>query len=260
MGFTFKEVHTSTYNVYLKEQPNIPMTPEIQDHYETIAGRHGSYLFPQPFGDRIISVTCVLLADSREERSKLTIDIANWLYSVERSTLRFDSYPNILFVGKIESQIDMTSAIATGEFTVTFRCEPFKYGATNEILKFKAANNSYKEFNANGTTDIMPIVTLTASYGQILNPTIIINGFTFLYKAAINNGNFITINTNDFTVVSGNTRDSLNTGALDLRDNSVINNVDGSFPILQGGVNTVRFSCANKASADIEISWLPTYI
>jgi predicted phage tail component-like protein len=260
LGFTVKDIHSRNFKIHLAELPKIPMTPEIKDHYETIAGKHGSYLFPQPFGDRMIEVECLLLADSKEERAELVLQIAQWLFTVQKTLIVFDHEPNVFFIGKLDKQIDFDSSVATGKISLTFRCEPFKYSTESEQLQFKALNNSYKEFTASGTFEIQPIVQIQAKYGLITKPTLDFNGFIFTYDGDILNGGQIIINSKDFATTSSNTLDSNVTGAIDLNANSVLNKVDGSFPIMQGGINSIRYSSTNGQSAEIIVSWQPTYI
>jgi len=260
MGFRFKEQHTSNYKLMLKEHPKIPLTPEIRDHYESVSGQHGSYLFPQPFGDRTITVVCQLLADSREERTRLVMDIAGWLYSVGREVLVFDNEPNIFFRGKVVSQIDLDSTITTGVFNITFRCEPFKYGNEKESVEQLATDGSYMEFQAEGTTDIFPLIEIEAIEGIISNPSINVNGFLMQYNGYIPNDGKIIINSKDFTVITNNLNDTNMTGAVDLNNNSVLSRLKGSFPILRGGINSLSYTSGNKAIAKITISWQPTYI
>lgn len=260
MGFTVKDIHSKSFKIELAELPKIPMTPEIKDHYETIAGKHGSYLFPQPFGDRIIDVEGVLLADSREERQELVLQIAQWLFTVQKTLINFDHEPNVFFIGKLDKQIDFDSSVATGKISLSFRCEPFKYSTETEQIQFKALNNSYKEFTASGTFEIQPIVAIQAKYGMITKPIVEFNGYAFIYDGDILNGGQIIIDSKDFATISSNNLDSNVTGAIDLNANSVLHKVDGSFPIMQGGTNSIRYSSTNGQSAEIIVSWQPTYI
>lgn len=260
MGMLFDTRHTSDFKVYLKEKPKIPMTPEIKDHYEVIAGRNGSYHFPQPFGDRIISVSCVLLADSQEERVELVREIAGWLTTTTARKIQFDDDPKVHYVGKLNKQINFDSAISHGVFEVEFRCDSFKIGnQVNEVV-WEAATNSLKQILADGTGEIRPTLQISAKYGVITNPVIEMNGYTFMYNGTIASGGKIVIKSESFTLATNPNIDVVVTGAFDPNAYSALDKMEGAFPIMQGGGNSLLYRAANNASAEIRLVWEDTFI
>jgi predicted phage tail component-like protein len=260
MGMTFNGVHSSIFKVHFESQPAIPLTGEIKDYYEDIAGKNGSFLFPQPFGDKIIKVSCLLLSDSKEERVMLAKKVARWLVTTHRTQIVFDEDPSIYHVGKIEKQIDFESLISFGKFEVIFRCEPFSYGTNQNELNWFARNNTAMQIVTEGTAEIKPKVIIFAKYGFLNGITLEVNGYTFIYNGEISANGKIYIDSKYFTVSTNPNLDSNLTGIGLQGQNSMLNQTDGSFPIMQGGENSFLFNSLNGNSADITIQWEDTFL
>lgn len=126
-GFTFNGIHSSVHGIGIKVKR--PLIPSVADNYIDLPGRAGSFLYPGKPLDRYISVECGIQPASRALfRSKLW-EIAAWLYTQDRVALVFDDEPGKTYRAKIEGAVDLEQVGTIGKFTLTFRCDPFAYGA-----------------------------------------------------------------------------------------------------------------------------------
>jgi predicted phage tail component-like protein len=260
MGFRFNGGHSSSLKVYLEKEPKIPLTPTLKDYYEDIAGRSGSYLFAQPYGDKTITVSCLLLSETREERISLAKQIAKWLVTIKRTQIVFDEDETVYYVGKLEKQIDFDSLISYGKFELTFRCEPFSYSTQQNEINWVASNGEVLKVLSGGTAEVKPKITISANYGFLGGITLEVNGYDFIYNGQIQQNLEIFVDSKYFTVSTNPNSDSNVTGTGTSMGSSVLNDIDGAFPIMQGGENTFKFTSINGISADILIEWEDTFL
>lgn len=127
MGITFNGIHSSNFGLGAKVIR--PLLTGNSDTYVDVHGRAGSILFPGKPKDRPIPVEFGFMPATRELFRSRVWEISAWLYTEERKTLIIDDEPGKHYVGKVEDKIDLEQAYRLGKFAVTFRCEPFAYGA-----------------------------------------------------------------------------------------------------------------------------------
>lgn len=153
---TFKGISSSTYDLGVKIT-SWSMVPASSDSYVDIPGRHGSYHFPGKRQDLLIGLECAFLGSSREDMYSKALGIGAWLYSEARDILSFDVLPGKYFIGKPDGEIDLEPAFILGKFPITFRCEPFAYGAEQQA---SFAADTVTVTNS-GTFEALPIFTAT---------------------------------------------------------------------------------------------------
>ncbi len=127
MGITFNGVHSSVFGLGAKV--NRPLLPGNNDNYIDIPGRAGSILYPGKPKDRPTPVEFGFMPGSRELFRSKVWEISSWLNTEERKILIIDDEPGKYYIGKVENQVDLEQAFLLGKFSLTFRCEPFAYGA-----------------------------------------------------------------------------------------------------------------------------------
>ncbi|ABO51107.1 phage putative tail component [Desulforamulus reducens MI-1] len=155
-GFSFKGRHCSEYGVIMRSK-NRPILSGVNDSYLQIPGRHGTYLFGGELADRTIDLECAILAGSLPDLRSKFREISSWLYSPKRENLVFDDELDKYYLAKLDGQIDVEQARATGKFDLKFRCEPLAYGGDIENLFI---NDQVTVFNQ-GTYEALPLFQST---------------------------------------------------------------------------------------------------
>lgn len=161
-GFTFNGKHCSVFNVIMRSK-NRQLLPATNDGYVQVPGRHGSIHIPQGLQDRTIVLECAFNNQSITDMRTKAREIASWLYAREKKALVFDDEPNVYYVGKCSSGIDLDHKAKLGMFTLTFRCEPFAYASD---ITVDDAASAYL-----GTAEASCIITAVATAGEALTVT-----------------------------------------------------------------------------------------
>ncbi|MED4904128.1 distal tail protein Dit [Parageobacillus thermoglucosidasius] len=237
-----------------------PLLPEIRDHYEQIPGRHGSYLFPQPFGDRIVTVSCLLQTRTVEERLQMVRRISSWLSTNNKAMLWFSDEPDVFYLAKVSKAPDFEELLTLGRFVVEFTCEPFKYAADSREEFFDMDSNSVQSLYNNGTAEAYPTIVISAEYGEIDRPKITINDKYLLYTGLLTAGSTIEFNTEYFLANKSMERDILTTGAYDSSEDSILAYIDGEFGALMPGANTISYNSMNGQRARIRLVWKERFL
>lgn len=240
-GFTFNSIASSTYGIIATNR-NSNVLPQVNDSYQQIPGRHGSYLFSGELSDRLIEVECAISKDTLANLSTEIRNIANWLYTTERKTLSFDDEPGKSYQAKVEGQIDLEQIASLGKFTISFRCEPLAYG-TEQTSNFVA---DAVTVNNTGTFEAMPIfnATFTATATE--------------WK--------VTLGTKYIRVVHsfqiGDTLEvNCNTGAVLINGSRALDKLDwqnSEFFVLAIGNNSLAITPTSKCTATVK--WTPRWL
>jgi predicted phage tail component-like protein len=126
LDFTFNGVKASDMGIKVMDIRHTVM-PAIQDRYETVPGRDGSYLFAQAYGDRIISIDCLVLSTDYKSTRQDIIPISAWLNTKDRARLELNDLPDKYLMAKLTNGGELNRFLYTGTFTLEFNCEPFAY-------------------------------------------------------------------------------------------------------------------------------------
>lgn len=238
LDFRFKDTWASSFDIQVLDIL-YDILPANRDHYETIPGRHGSYLFEQPWGDRTITIECAIKGtDFADIRDKIH-DIAAWLVSFDREELQLGDTPGKYYMAKLTNAGTLERDIQAGFFTLEFTCEPFAYSLYESTSTYTIASGGTESLYYLGTYETEPIIQITATSGEITNPSITINDLSFTYNFIIPNNSTLTVDCRNYTVFMSST--------------NVITNFSGDFPVLEPGNNSIRYSSANGATAQIKI-------
>jgi predicted phage tail component-like protein len=126
LDFTFNGVKASDMGLKIMNIQHSIM-PAIRDQYEAIAGRHGSYLFAQAYGDRIVTIECLRLSSDFSNVRQDIFLISAWLNTNDRVRLELSDMPGKYYMAKLTNGGDLNRFLYTGTFTLEFNCEPFAY-------------------------------------------------------------------------------------------------------------------------------------
>lgn len=132
-GFTFKNQHSSEFNVTVKTKSR-PIRPSRKSYMTDVPCRDGVYDFSSSneygrefYNDRIFSVSIGVCADNLEQMQYILSKLSLWLCG--NGDLIFDDIPLIVWKGRIIDEIiympenDGRKAM----LEVSFRVEPFGY-------------------------------------------------------------------------------------------------------------------------------------
>ncbi|MBD1373711.1 phage tail family protein [Hazenella sp. IB182357] len=99
-----------------------------------IPGRAGSYLHGSKYGDRVIQVALILVADSLSDLEKKRTELNLWLIHDEPKKLVLPESSDKYYLAKVSDLIEIEKLLNTGRGTVNFICtDPFAYGEEQVI-------------------------------------------------------------------------------------------------------------------------------
>ena len=240
LDFRFKDTWASSFDIQVLDI-QYDILPANRDHYETIPGRHGSYLFEQPWGDRTITIECAIKGtDFADIRDKIH-DIATWLVSKDREELQLGDTPGKYYMAKLTNAGTLERDIQAGFFTLEFTCEPFAYSLYESTSTYTIASGGTESLYYLGTYETEPIIEITADNGEIRNPHLEIGDIGFTLNFVVPNGSTLTVDCSMLTVHIGT--------------NNVIIYFDGDFPVIKPGYNLIKYSSDNGATVTITIKY-----
>jgi len=259
MDFVFNGVAASQMGVRLL---GIKQTlfPVLRDKYETVPGRAGSYLFAQPFGDRKIELECALVSQTANDFWQDVRRVAGWLSVNKKAQLVLSKEPDKYYMAKVSNSAELETFLHFGKFKLEFACDPVAYSTEETAQQFVATPGVANGIYNNGTAETYPVITIIAAYGDIVSPKLQINDEMILFNGTITNGSQLDLNAENFTAYKGMDRDLMTTGAYDSVEDSMLAKIDGEFPELKPGPNSLIFSCENSVAADLKIQFRERWI
>jgi len=259
MDFIFNSISASSMGIKVLDIKR-SILPDIRDQYETVPGRIGNYLFPQPFGDRGIEIECALASQTVDTIWQDIRRISAWLSTDRKVQLILSKEADKYYMAKVSNEVDIDQTLYFGRFIVQFACDPFAYSLDDNIQQFTAQPGATQGIYNNGTAETNPVISIIAAWGDIKNPKIALNDIIFLYNGTITSNSQIDINSESFTCYKGMDRDINTTGGYDRAEDSILAFIDGEFPTLQPGPNSLIFNCDNGVNADIKIQFKERWI
>lgn len=218
-GITFNGKHSyNDFGLYIMDKTISP--PSKKKILDTVPYMNSNYDFSTlgsngelTYDTRKIVVKLGLISDTREQLYVLYSQILSWLMDVGQSQLIFDFMPDYYFLAEVYEAPDFDDFINTGELTVTFVAEPFKYkdvDSGDKIWDLFNFETDYLEDNAifvTGSDSItihnvgratVPFVTSDAAMSLVLN------GYTMNVLAGINTDpKFILLNGENNVDITG---------------------------------------------------------
>lgn len=260
MDFKFKGISADSLNIKVINIKRSLM-PTVKDIYESIPGKHGSVLFSQPFGDRLIQFDCAI----PNYTPKNIKEIADFLYSNNYEKLEIYDEEDCFYMAKLLNEGDIAEKVLTGYFTLEFVAQPFKYSHKIYAYEWNTAENKRINILNNGSFNTpikLRIKTMTSTLagidlpalalgtagikGEIMGVKVMINDDIVKYNGIISEDDEVIIDTKDFIV----TKNGLND----------IKNWDGDFPLLKPGENILEYASDNEEDAQIEVIYRERWI
>lgn len=248
--FKINGVHSSDLNIKVLEVHK-PILPQINDHRENIAGRDGSILFPLSFGDKEITVDCMILHESKETRTQDLRTLSSKLYTYDEVKIEFDDEPDVYYLGKISENIDLDRYPTFGLFSIKFICNPFSTSleSTEISNKYTAVEEKTVEAICDGTAPSEFTLEVTPEVG-VQNFTVKIGDDELKYIGIINTNQKFVLNTEDLEayIIDGSSK------------TNVSEQLRGRFPLILPGNNTITFSGNPDFAVNIKINFSNRYL
>ena len=127
-GFTFGGVHSDAFDLLVNKK-SVPLTPEIKNRLQEIAGFDGAWDFGTSFGTKEIEIECTIMENSTDSLKSIVRQLAGFFNPQFGSReLIFDDDPKVMYRAKLSNQIPLEQIGMLGTFTLQFTCsDPFTY-------------------------------------------------------------------------------------------------------------------------------------
>lgn len=131
MGLTFNGKHCSDIGLDVLDTRR-PLMAEPNITFVEVPGKNGAIVIPNTdksekptFKDINVEVDFSLEPNGQKFYEHCR-SIVNWLSTLEKKPLIFDDDPNYTYRAISTSQINVERIAEYGEFTATFRCDPYE--------------------------------------------------------------------------------------------------------------------------------------
>lgn len=218
-----------------------PLLPDSRDELVFVEGQDGSRLNKKPLGNRPITVSFRAFFSNEDERLEVVERLTRWLYSEDFERLILSDESDVYYLAKILDGTDLEPELFRAEFSITFTCQPLKYGEN----KIEEKESTEGTIEVDGTYKTPPITTFTLTEDTNLLE-FELNGEKIVYESAENplqSGDKIRIDTQE--------------KEFRVNEELKVLEVEGYFVYLNNGKNhySISASCNN-----ISIEWQELYL
>lgn len=257
--FIFNGIDSRVFNIRIQDvtRPD----PTINDHYETVPGRPGAYVYPLPYGDREgLTIKFTIKAADEADRTRKRGEVSAWLNTKQRQRLEFPDEPETFYMAKLSKALIPVIEGLLLQYEAEFRADTHRVAKQAKELSQQVTSGTILEVQNDGNEETAPLITIEATAGEIIKPKIIINDKTIYYKDTITAGALIQLDAENFLAYKTMDRDTLTTGAFDTIENSILGKIEGEFGLFSSGRNTVAYTSENDQAAKITITWREKFI
>lgn len=239
---TFNSILSTSKNIIIKDVKR-PVKAVLNDKFQELPGKHGSYLIPGKFKDSSIKVEIAMEEVSLAAVRSKVRELATWLHTTDWAILIFSDEPDLYWLAKCTNIEDLEQTVLVGETVIEFRVQPLAYGteiATDFVGDTVTVDNI-------GSVEIYPrfLVTFTASATE--------------WKVSNTSGQYARI-VDDFVLGDVLSIDSA-TGAILKNGVRAMNNLDwqnSRFFALTPGDNTLSITPTGKCTCQVKFD--PCYV
>ncbi|TCT14571.1 putative phage tail component-like protein [Natranaerovirga pectinivora] len=218
------------FGISMAKRPLLP-SPSRRVTYIDIPGQSSSFRYDEKtYEDITLLVECSI--KSKENLIRKIDDVKAWLFNTGESDLIFSFQPDKKYMAQVVNAIDFTQVFKyASKFPIVFNCRPFKYAVQNNPLIIVESGTTL--YNP-GSFESLPLLTV---YG---------------------NGNInLNINNTEIQLTEVTNRIILNSeieACYDNNHNSLDTKMNGKFPILKSGQNTISYT-GNVDKIEILPNW-----
>jgi predicted phage tail component-like protein len=237
-----------------------------RDQYVDVAGQPGSWLFADEPGDRTVSLDVHIHAATYAQRRTAVLALAQWADSSSAQQLIIDDAPDRYWSAKLASAPDPEEWLGAADLTLEFRTGPYAQALTPTTVTWTAVSGQAYTLTAAVDVPVQPVVTLTAAYGAVAGNANATGSLTWRGKALtglpqMTAGSSVTINSLAYMVTAGVNADTGLTGYFDATATAPMAKLNGTFPTVTAGAQTVTWQAPAGSSASVDVSavWRQLY-
>ncbi|MHB8183376.1 MAG: distal tail protein Dit [Candidatus Desulforudaceae bacterium] len=229
LGFAFGSAPSQELSIILLKGSRPQLLPGARDFLDAIPGRHGVWDFGAELDSREFVLQCAIVANSREElNAHLRVIAAEFNPARGLQRFAFDREPDKYYLARASRPIVLEQSLLAVKFTLTLVApDPFAYG--REVTRSLVEGESIVA-NA-GTWEAPFELTLTAAGSPVVNPRVDIGDQYIRYFGEIPIGQSLVIDAGKMTATLGGS--------------NALGGIEGTFPLLAPGDNTVALSKAS---------------
>jgi predicted phage tail component-like protein len=229
-----------------------------RDTWQEVPGRAGAWVYPEKPGDRSIAIPVNIAAAGYAARRAAVNALAAWADSPGLAPLIIDDEPDRYWDAKLTGPADPAEWLLTADAELAFRVGPYSWALDPSTDTWSAADGAPHTVTLPDEVEAQPVLELTAGGAAIPSFTLTVNGNVFQYGTNLGAGAQLTINGIAYMVTTGANIDTALVGAFDPADVSMAT-VDGVFPLLAPGANTVTLDTPAGQGASITATWRRRY-
>lgn len=226
--------------------------------FTDVPGVAGSWVFGDEPGDRSLTLSVHILGDDFEERRDAVRRLADWADSTAASELVVDDEPDRYELAILASAPEVEERVNYASVQLEFRCGPYAWATATSTETWTATSGVAEVFTVPDGVNAAPILELTAGGSSIPSTTIVCNGATLTYGTQIPAAGVITVSSIAFVVTDVANTDTDCAGTFPVGDVSMAA-VDGKFPTLVPGSNSITVTTSNGQAMTAELLWRRRY-
>jgi predicted phage tail component-like protein len=226
--------------------------------FQDVPGVAGSWTFGDQPGDRKIVLSIHILGDDFADRRDAVRRLAAWADSTAPAGLVLDDEPDRAEYAILTSTPEPDEMLLAASVDLEFRSGPYAYAMETSSASWSASSGVAHSLSVPDDVDVFPIVTLTAGASPVSSLTLTVGERTLSYGTPLAAHASITISSMAFVVTEGENVDDLVVGTFDPEAVSMAD-VDGQFPVLTNGTNSVTVTTAGGSAMDVDVLWRRRY-
>lgn len=226
--------------------------------FEDVPGVAGSWIFGDRPGDRKTVLSIHVLADDYETRRDAVRRLATWADSEQAAALVIDDEADRYETAILATAPDPEEWLNYATVDLEFRTGPYALAASTSSTTWTATSGAAHTVTVPDDVEVYPIFTLTAGGAGVSSLSLDVNGKTLTYGTSIAASGKITVSSLAFMVTTGANADTACVGTF-VPAAASMSAVDGSFPVLESGANSVTVTTSNASSMTVEALWRRRY-
>ena len=235
------------------------MVGGVRDVAVDIPGRDGAVLFQEARGNRQITVQATLVSADTAQRHADVTTLADWLDKSGYKKLLISDQPDRYWEAGLRADPNPDEWRLLSKFMLTFTAQPYAFALAVSSSTASGSNGGAQSFSISDSINAHPVMEITARGGDVVAPTITVNGNILQYSGTILQDQTVTISSLNYTVVAGSNTDLELTGVF--TPGTVFPaDVSGDFPVLIEGSNSWTVAWTGTATyVDVSFTWRRRY-
>lgn len=226
--------------------------------FTDVPGVAGAWQFGDKPGDRQLALSLHLLGDDFAQRRDAVRRLAQWADTTDPARLVLDDEDDRYELAILTSTPQPDELLVAATVDLEFRTSPYAYALDLSGYGWAATSGTAYSLTPPDDVEMYPVLEVHAAYGSVPGFTVDVDGRTFTYGTAIAAGDYVTVSSLAFVAYTGPNVDLEAVGAFDPETVSM-GAVDGVFPVLYPGTNSVTVTTGNGAQLSVHFAWRRRY-